>query len=98
MERLTKRLSPGRSALRGVTWILGGLASLAAVAVGAALAGVFAATFVVVGLMATALLGLSLAAVKARRTVGASADADIIEARNVGGHTWVAYGWDGARH
>jgi len=88
---------PGRSALRGLAWFIGGLATLSAVAVGAVLAVIFAATFVVIGVMTSALVALSLAAFKARRTVRASADADIIEARNVGGHSWVAYGWDGAQ-
>ena len=95
MERLTKRSWPARSLMRGVAWFVGGVASLAAIAVGAALAVVFAATFLVVGLMAAALVGLSVAAFKARRTVRSSPDGDVIEARNIGGHSWVAYGWDG---
>jgi hypothetical protein len=98
MERLTKRNRSARPVLRGLAWLVGGLTSLAALAVGVALAVVFAATFLVVGLMAAALLGLSLAAFKARRTVEAPIDGDVIEARNVGGHSWIAYGWDGARH
>ena len=98
MERLTKRSWPARSLMRGVVWFVGGVASLAAVAVGAVLAVVFAATFLVVGLMAVALVGLTVAAFKARRTVRASPDADVIEARNIGGHSWVAYGWDGSPH
>jgi hypothetical protein len=24
-------------------------------------------------------------------------DPDLIEARHIGGHSWVAYGWDGRR-
>ena len=98
MDRLTKRSWPARSLMRGVVWFVGGVASLAAIAVGAALAVVFAATFLVVGLMAAALVGLSVAAFKARRTVRSSPDADVIEARNIGGHSWVAYGWDGSPH
>jgi len=98
MEQLTRRSwRPGRSALRGLAWFVGALASLAALAVGAALAVIFAATFVVIGLMASALLALSVAAFKARRTVRAPADPNVIEARHVGGHSWVAYGWDGRR-
>jgi hypothetical protein len=88
---------PGRSALRGLAWFIGGLATISAIVVGAVLAVVFAATFVVIGFMASALLALSLAAFKARRTVQASTETDIIEARNVGGHSWVAYGWDSGR-
>ncbi len=89
---------PGRSALRGLAWFIGGAATVSAIVVGAVLAVVFAATFVLIGFMASALVALSLAAFKARRTVRASADANIMEARHVGGHSWVAYGWDGARH
>ena len=88
---------PGRSALRGLAWFIGGAATISAIVVGAVLAVVFAATFVVIGFMTSALVALSLAAFRARRTVRASADTDIIEARNVGGHSWVAYGWDGVR-
>ena len=57
----------------------------------------FAATVVVTALMATALLALAAMGLKARRTVRAPVGRDIIEARNVGGHSWVAYGWDGRR-
>ncbi len=94
---MNRRWTPGRSALRGLAWVVGGLASIAALAVGAAVAVIFAATFVILGIMSSALLALSLAAVKARRTTHARADVDVIEARNVGGHSWVAYGWDGRR-
>ena len=83
--------------MRGLAWVVGACATVAALAVGAAVAVVFAATFVVLGIMSSALLALSVAALKARRTVRARADRDIIEARNVGGHSWVAYGWDGRR-
>jgi hypothetical protein len=99
MERPNvSRWRPGRSALRGLAWFVAGLATISAILVGAVLAVVFAATFVVIGVMTSAVVGLSLAAFKARRTVRAAADVDIMEARNVGGHSWVAYGWDGARH
>jgi hypothetical protein len=98
MERLNvNSWRPGRSALRGMAWFVAGAATICAVVVGAVLAVVFAATFVVIGFMTSALVALSLAAFKARRTVRASADTNVIEARHVGGHSWVAYGWDGAR-
>ena len=87
---------PGRSALRGLAWFIGGAATVSAVIVGAILAVVFAATFVVIGFMTSALVALSLAAFKARRTVRAAAHSNVIEARHVSGHSWVAYGWDGA--
>ena len=52
------------------------------------------------GVTATALLASAVvafigAALRARRTVRPRADPSLIEARNVGGHHWVAYGWDG---
>ena len=41
---------------------------------------------------------LAAAALRARRTVRTPADdTDLIEARNIGGHSWVAYGWDSRR-
>lgn len=89
--------NPGRSAFRGAAWILGGLAWSAAVVIGVVLALVFAATFVVIVLMAAALAALAAAALRARRTVRAPVKPDLIEARHIGGHSWVAYGWDGRR-
>jgi len=52
---------------------------------------------VVILVMAAALAVLAGAAVRARRTVRAPTDPDLIEARHIGGHSWVAYGWDGRR-
>ena len=89
--------NPGRSAFRGLAWILGGLAWSAAVIIAAVLALVFAATFVVISLMGAVLVLLAGAALRARRTVRAPADPHLIEARNIGGHSWVAYGWDDRR-
>jgi hypothetical protein len=40
---------------------------------------------------------LAAAAVRARRTVRPPVDPELIEARHIGGHSWVAYGWDGRR-
>jgi hypothetical protein len=52
----------------------------------------------VVAFMASILLALAATAHRARRTVRARADEPgLIEARQVGGHSWVAYGWDGRR-
>ncbi|HWA62010.1 MAG TPA: hypothetical protein VG939_11585 [Caulobacteraceae bacterium] len=99
MERLSSRRiwTPGRSAFRGIAFLAGGLAWIAAAAIAVVLAVFFAATMVVIVLMATALLGVAGMALRARRTVRARPGADIIEARHVGGHSWVAYGWDGPR-
>ena len=47
--------------------------------------------------MAGVVVALSAAALRARRTVRASVDPELIEARHIGGHSWVAYGWDGRR-
>ena len=46
--------------------------------------------------MGGALLALAGFASRARRTIKVRSDSGppIIEARNVGGHSWVAYGWD----
>jgi hypothetical protein len=52
----------------------------------------------VILLMTGVILTLAAAAVRARRTaVREPEDPDLIEARNIGGHSWVAYGWDGRR-
>ena len=83
----------GRGSLKGLAWLGGLLATLAAAAIGAVLALFFAATVVVITLMGAALLALAGAALRARRSMRAR-DPEVIEARNVGGHSWVAYGWD----
>jgi hypothetical protein len=82
---------------RGLAWLGATIAWAAAAAIGAVLAIFFAATVVVIALMAGVLLFLAAAAVRARRTVQAPADPELIEARHIGGHSWVAYGWDGRR-
>jgi hypothetical protein len=81
------------SALRSFAMVGGALATTAAVAVGAVLALFAAATVVIIAVMSSALLGLSGLALRARRTAAARADG-VIEARNTGGHHWVAYGWN----
>ena len=80
------------SALRSFALLGGALATTAAVAIGAALALFAAATVVVIAVMSSALLALSGLALRARRTATARADDGVIEARNLGGHHWVAYG------
>lgn len=82
-------------ALRGIAAVLGTLATAAAVAVGAVLAVFFAATVLVIALMSSALLYLAGLGARARRTASARIrDDGLIEARRVGGHHWVAYGWN----
>jgi hypothetical protein len=70
---------------------------MAASVVGAVLALLFAATVVVISLMGMVVLALAGAAVRARRSVREARDPNVIEARHIGGHSWVAYGWDGRR-
>lgn len=98
MNRLNS-VGGSRSAFKGLAWLAGALATCAALAVGAVLAVFAAATVVLIALMSSALLALAGLAVRARRTVRArpAGDPDIIEARNVGGHSWVAYGWNERR-
>ena len=81
------------SALRSFAVLVGLLATAAAVVVAAILAVVFAATMAVIGVMASALLGFAGLALRARRTASARADG-VLEARHLGGHHWVAYGWN----
>ena len=85
------------AARRGLAWIFGGVASVIAAGVGLVLAVVFAASLVVVASMAFVLVALGVATLKARRTMAPPVDPEVIEARNVGGHSWVAYGWDAPR-
>jgi hypothetical protein len=82
------------SPLRNLAWLAGALATSVAVVVGAVLAVIFAATVVVVGFIGSALFGLAAFAFRGRRVVKAPVDDGLIEARNVGGHSWVAYGWN----
>jgi hypothetical protein len=88
-------LRGGFSPWRGAAWLLGALAWLAAGLVGAVLALVLTATVVIIAAMSSLLLGLAAAAVKTRRAIHTRGPGPLIEARRVGGHSWVAYGWDG---
>jgi len=81
------------SALRSLAMLVGLLATTAAVIVGAVLAVVFTLTVTVIAIMTSALLGFAGLALRARRTATARADG-VIEARHLGGHHWVAYGWN----
>ena len=88
----------GKPALRSLTAFGGAIAAAAAVGVGVVLAFVFAATVVVVGLMLSLLVGLVAFAIRAgrmgRRRDKGEADDGLIEAQHLGGHHWVAYGWN----
>jgi len=86
------------SALRSLAAVGAALATTAAVIVGAILAVFAAATVAVIAIMASALLGFSALALRARRKVRARRQrSDVIEARHLGGHHWVAYGWNERR-
>ncbi len=75
----------------------GAVAALAALVVGSVLALFFAATVVVMAVIASALVGLSLLVMRGRRPAKVRAGLPgVIEARRVG-HTWVAYGWNEPR-
>jgi uncharacterized membrane protein YidH (DUF202 family) len=76
-----------------LAWIGGALATVAAGVAAAVLAVFFAATVVVVGVLGLALLGLGGFAYRARKGLRRP-EPGVIEARHVGGHSWVAYGWD----
>jgi hypothetical protein len=86
-----------RGPFRGIAWLGAAIAWSAAALIGAALAIFLTATVVVLLFMGGVVAALAAAALRARRTVRAPPDADLIEARNIGGHSWVAYGWDGRR-
>ena len=63
--------------------------------VGAIAAAVIAFALVVLAVMGSAALAVAAVVVGARRTTRSRGDADVIEARHVGGHSWVATGWQG---
>jgi heme/copper-type cytochrome/quinol oxidase subunit 2 len=94
METLTSARTPFASgAWKGVVWLGAGLATLAAAGVAAVLALFFAATVVVIAVMASILVTFTGLAVRARRSAEPK-DPDLLEAHHVGGHSWVAYGLD----
>ncbi len=81
-----------RSPWRGVTWLVGGLVALIAATI-AVLAAIVFFVFAVV----TAILLTIRAAFRGPRPMRHSGGAMVIDAHRVGGHSWVAYGWDGRR-
>lgn len=89
------------SALRSLAGLGAALATGAAVIVGAILAVFAAATVAVIAIMGSALLAFAGLAMRARRSVRTrrrhADDGGIIEARHLGGHHWVAYGWNERR-
>lgn len=79
-----------RAPWRGVTWLVGGVFALIAAIVAVALA----VAFFVFAVLTAVLVTLRAAF---RPRLARSAEPPVIEAHRVGGHSWVAYGWDGQR-
>ena len=95
-ERLQSRPKKGFPGIKSLAVIAGAVFTVIAGVVATVLAVALAASVVVIGLMGGALLFLASLAMRARRTAKAKSNPgpQIIEARHVGGHSWVAYGWD----
>jgi len=99
-ERLQSRPNTGFPGGRSLAAVVGAVCTVIAAAVATVLAVALAASVVVIGLMGGALLFLASLAWRARRTVRATKaepGPQLLEARHVGGHSWVAYGWDRRR-
>ncbi len=92
-DRQPKAGGTRSAGLGPLAWIGGALATAGAIGLAAVLAIFFAATVVVVGVLGLALLGLGGFAYRARKGLRRP-EPGVIEARHVGGHSWVAYGWD----
>ncbi len=91
------RRAPGRSAFRGLALVGGALAWTAAAAIGVVLTLVVGLAVVLIGVMGVVVLFFAGAGIRARRSRQVPTDPNVIEARNIGGHSWVAYGWDSRR-
>jgi len=74
-----------------IAWVMGGLATMAAVVLASILAVVFAAPLAFVLVLAAAVLTFLAVVWRFRRS--RAVDGAVIEARKVG-HSWVPYGWD----
>ena len=86
-----------RSAVRGLALIGAGVAAAIAAVIAAVFAVFAAATIAVlslIGAMLVAIVTLAFRARRAGRPAPAPEDDGVIDARHVGGHSWVAYGWD----
>ena len=91
---LSHEPSPVNGVLKALAW-LGGLLATGIATIFAAVMAVFvAAAVLALAMTAAAFIGFTGLAVRARRGARAKTDPDLIEAHNVGGHSWVAYGWD----
>ncbi len=82
---------------RGYLAIVGLIATAIVGVIGVVVALSLAAAVVVIGFFGSILLAFASLAMRAKRRSQAktqAGDTDIIEAKRVGGHSWVAYGWD----
>jgi Flp pilus assembly protein TadB len=81
---------------KSLAWVVGLVLSMVAALVAVVLAMALAASVVVVAVAGGMLLAVASLASRARRTVKARNESgpQLLEARHVGGHSWVAYGWD----
>lgn len=99
-ERLQSRPSKGFPGGKSLALVVGAVCTVIAGVVATVLAVALAASVVVLTVMGGALLFLASLAMRARRTAKATKSTpgpQILEARHVGGHSWVAYGWDRRR-
>ena len=98
MDRFARTVSKGRTPWSALAWLGGVLATLVAVSIGAVLAVFATAAVVILALMTSATLAFAALAARAgRRSRARASEGDLIEARKVGGHHWVAYGWNERR-
>ncbi len=93
---MVQQFAARQGTMRSLAAVAGMLATAAAVIVGAVLAVFAAATVAVIAIMTSALLALAGLALRAGKVRGKARQADdgLIEARHLGGHHWVAYGWN----
>lgn len=83
--------------LQALGWAGAVFAWAVATALGAVVACVLAAGVLVIALLAVAPLAVAAAAMRASRQGARPSDPDVLEARHVGGHSWVAYAADARR-
>jgi hypothetical protein len=95
-SQIGKTWGQGSEAGGGLAGLGAALAWAAMGLVGAVLAAVVAAALVAVAVVGSAALAVAALTLGARRVVrSGSSDPNLIEARHVGGHSWVASGWQG---
>ena len=80
--------------VKGLALLGGLLATIAAIGIGAVLAVFFAATMVVLSVLAFGLVAAGSIAYRARQALRRDQEGQLLEARHIGGHSWVAYSWD----